>query len=331
MYRSIAGYVRDAGGYDKVPEAFAEVVWADFFRRAVQSSSSGRTFTRQLRRPSWLRRAAMPKRNIPGFNGSSREGLHELAQPDVTEADFVRVILQADGQVAVSFIAGRADIRRGAFQCDIVLYQHAVVEHRHARRRIHRTVRSKPRRRENDVVGLPFAGRQARIHERRILFVDGAGLAVDVRFVFKRIEHLHFVHVLQEHAAVGPILTDFVRRQLRCVPFDMQLHVAEARREFECRPCPARPRARPAPLATSPVRRPSRFSRHSDSCHRTARSRPTARAPAVAPSVTFTGTGDHTSVAFGSPAGAFAACARHWPTSPASSAAEFCSIHQLLR
>ena len=35
VYRSLAGYVRDAGGYDKTPTAFAEFVWADFFRRNI--------------------------------------------------------------------------------------------------------------------------------------------------------------------------------------------------------------------------------------------------------------------------------------------------------
>jgi hypothetical protein len=34
-YRSLAGYVRDAGAYEKTPTAFAEFVWADFFRRSI--------------------------------------------------------------------------------------------------------------------------------------------------------------------------------------------------------------------------------------------------------------------------------------------------------
>ena len=34
-YRSLAGYVRDAGGYEKTPTAFAEFLWADFFRPRV--------------------------------------------------------------------------------------------------------------------------------------------------------------------------------------------------------------------------------------------------------------------------------------------------------
>jgi len=35
VYRSVAAFVRIAGGYDKTPKAFAEFIWADFFRRDV--------------------------------------------------------------------------------------------------------------------------------------------------------------------------------------------------------------------------------------------------------------------------------------------------------
>jgi hypothetical protein len=34
-YRSLSGYVRDAGGYEKTPLAFTEFIWADFFRRNI--------------------------------------------------------------------------------------------------------------------------------------------------------------------------------------------------------------------------------------------------------------------------------------------------------
>lgn len=34
-YRSLAGFVRNAGGYVKTPTAFAEFVWADFFRKTI--------------------------------------------------------------------------------------------------------------------------------------------------------------------------------------------------------------------------------------------------------------------------------------------------------
>lgn len=34
-YRSLAAFVRYAGGYDKTPSPFAEFIWADFFRRMI--------------------------------------------------------------------------------------------------------------------------------------------------------------------------------------------------------------------------------------------------------------------------------------------------------
>lgn len=35
IYRSLAGYVREGGGYEKSLAPFAEFVWADFFRRHI--------------------------------------------------------------------------------------------------------------------------------------------------------------------------------------------------------------------------------------------------------------------------------------------------------
>jgi hypothetical protein len=35
VYRSLAGFVRTAGGYEKTPSPFAEFEWADFFRRLI--------------------------------------------------------------------------------------------------------------------------------------------------------------------------------------------------------------------------------------------------------------------------------------------------------
>jgi hypothetical protein len=34
-YRSLAGYVRNAGGFEETPTAFAEFVWVDFFRHSI--------------------------------------------------------------------------------------------------------------------------------------------------------------------------------------------------------------------------------------------------------------------------------------------------------
>jgi hypothetical protein len=37
-YRSLAAYVRNAGGYEKTPAPFAEFVWADYFRRRIEAA-----------------------------------------------------------------------------------------------------------------------------------------------------------------------------------------------------------------------------------------------------------------------------------------------------
>ncbi|HVH33848.1 MAG TPA: ParB-like protein [Tahibacter sp.] len=69
VYRSIAGYVRDAGGYDKVPEAFAEFVWADYFRRTIAVE-----FVRDDFRAAVAQAMELAKghhaRTLPGFNGN---------------------------------------------------------------------------------------------------------------------------------------------------------------------------------------------------------------------------------------------------------------------
>jgi hypothetical protein len=47
-YRSLAGYVRNAGGFEKTPTAFAEFLWADFFRPRVALGSTRNEFYRSV-------------------------------------------------------------------------------------------------------------------------------------------------------------------------------------------------------------------------------------------------------------------------------------------
>jgi hypothetical protein len=67
-YRSLAGYVRDAGGYDKTPTAFAEFIWADFFRRNVPIEDLQSDFNSAVREALPLAQSGIAK-GIPGFNG----------------------------------------------------------------------------------------------------------------------------------------------------------------------------------------------------------------------------------------------------------------------
>src|SRR5512143_4173518 len=79
---------------------------------------------------------------------------------------------------------------------------------------------------EYDFVALPFARFPRRIHQRSVLFVYGPGLAMEVGLIIVGIQHLHFISLHQEHAAVAALLT-FAFDYRRCGPFDVQLAVAE--------------------------------------------------------------------------------------------------------
>src|SRR5438874_990887 len=64
-YRSLAGYVRDAGGYEKSPTAYAEFQWADFFRR-VRIGSGRDGFEAAVRQALELAHSAAAS-TLPGF------------------------------------------------------------------------------------------------------------------------------------------------------------------------------------------------------------------------------------------------------------------------
>jgi hypothetical protein len=66
IYRSLAGYVRDAGGYEKTPTAFAEFIWADFFRRTIPVEDVTADFKAAVRTALPLSRSPLAK-GIQGF------------------------------------------------------------------------------------------------------------------------------------------------------------------------------------------------------------------------------------------------------------------------
>jgi hypothetical protein len=67
VYRSL-GFVRDAGGYDKTPTAFAEFIWADFFRRNIAIEDVTADFYGAVGDAQRLAKSSLAKR-IPGFKG----------------------------------------------------------------------------------------------------------------------------------------------------------------------------------------------------------------------------------------------------------------------
>ncbi|MBO9663329.1 ParB-like protein [Dokdonella sp.] len=65
-YRSLAGYVRERGGYAKTPTAFAEFAWADFFRPRVVIGPKRRDFDAAVEQALALAHSAAAKA-LPGY------------------------------------------------------------------------------------------------------------------------------------------------------------------------------------------------------------------------------------------------------------------------
>ena len=69
-YRSLAGYVREAGGFAKTDTPFAEFVWADFFRRQLALDGSLEGFDAAVRAAIRLAQGPLAH-GLPGFLGKS--------------------------------------------------------------------------------------------------------------------------------------------------------------------------------------------------------------------------------------------------------------------
>jgi hypothetical protein len=67
VYRSVAGFVRDAHGFDKTPKAFAEFIWADFFRRNIAIETVKSDFQAAVQAGIALAQSKWA-RHIPGYN-----------------------------------------------------------------------------------------------------------------------------------------------------------------------------------------------------------------------------------------------------------------------
>jgi hypothetical protein len=68
VYRSLAGFVRDSGGFTKTTVAFAEFIWADYFRRNLAIEDVREDFAAAVRHAKRLAKSPLAKR-IPGYKG----------------------------------------------------------------------------------------------------------------------------------------------------------------------------------------------------------------------------------------------------------------------
>lgn len=68
VYRSLARYVRDAGGFEKASTAFVEFVWADFFRRLIAIETVTSDFGAAVKTGTRLA-LGDEARGMPGYRG----------------------------------------------------------------------------------------------------------------------------------------------------------------------------------------------------------------------------------------------------------------------
>ena len=76
-FRSLAGAVRDAGGFSKVEAPFSEFLWADFLRRRVNAKHLVEFFDEAIAEALDLARSR-DARHLPGWCGVSRSPLFLL-------------------------------------------------------------------------------------------------------------------------------------------------------------------------------------------------------------------------------------------------------------
>src|SRR5262249_24304979 len=115
----------------------------------------------------------------------------DFADPDVAEADWIRVELQAERLLlGVGHLFRWVIVSRAADQFIMILYEHPVEQRRDRRRLQDFAVFIETGRGEVDIVRLPFAWLAARVYQRRMLLVDCAALAVEIGRVLVRIENL---------------------------------------------------------------------------------------------------------------------------------------------
>ena len=134
--------------------------------------------------------------------------------------------LQTDRACSVFYDFRETDIFRCTQDSRVILQYDAILDNRNTRRNTISTVFLEDRSGIDNIVNIPFTRLAHGICQRRRLFVDAAGLSVHVCLVVIAIQHLDFIHVLQEDAAVAASLA-CAGDVFRYAPFDMQLEVLE--------------------------------------------------------------------------------------------------------
>jgi len=69
-YRSLAGFVRENGGFQKVPTPFSEFLWAEYYRERIKEKLIRKDFDKALTEAMRLARSD-EARHLPGYSSPS--------------------------------------------------------------------------------------------------------------------------------------------------------------------------------------------------------------------------------------------------------------------
>src|SRR5688500_12225719 len=132
---------------------------------------------------------------VRGGGGAAGVVALGLADPDVAEADGVAVLVQLDRALGAAGLVVVAEVlvAGGAEELGLVVDQDAVVEDGGAGFAGDLAAFVPARAFEDDVVGLPLAGRARGVDHGRVLAVHRAGAAVGVGLVLVGVEDLDLV------------------------------------------------------------------------------------------------------------------------------------------
>lgn len=130
-----------------------------------------------------------------------------LSNPDIAIAHRISVILKPYTSCFVRFVYWKSNVFRGSPNCHVVQRQCAVVHHSNVGRFNYPALLIESWRSKKDVVGLPFSRFFTGINEGDMLLVYRTCLSVRIRLIFKIIQHLNFIALLQEYPTITPALT----------------------------------------------------------------------------------------------------------------------------
>src|SRR5262245_48918309 len=153
-----------------------------------------------------------------------KETLSQFTDPNISEADRVAMILKIQ-RALLSHCFERGGCRGHTFNGNMILNEHAIVQHGEGAR-LDLTIGELFGCVEDNIIDLPFTRFARCIDQGCFMPIKRAALAVRIRFVLVRVQHLNLVTAHEIDAAIAAALAVAFHNGGRR-PFDVQLTVSK--------------------------------------------------------------------------------------------------------